>query len=380
MPLTLDCLRRLAVFFAISASVLLPAEPAAALALLRGVGSTPATSRSPQIIGGSDVADGQYPFMVALLEGTGPGSYPFCGGSLITPSLVMTSARCVSDRVESSGFRVAVGRTVADDRSQGQILPVAPNQVVIHPRYRAGRAEFNVALIELPHPVWGIRPVTLGEWGIPEALRNGTATVTGWGRTHRVLRPFPLRLRQAHVPVLDDQVCQAAYRDAYYPRLNVCAGHQGKGTCEGDGGSPLFRTGIDGRQHQIGIISYGRGCAQGGGPGVYTAVGSRLLWATLGESAEGRRALSRLTAEAAPAVVLIVSPARSADTDFVITNDSQPQQPARRQRHAVAPSRGRERLTPDRKCHTIYTSCCSAPRPQCTIYWHMPMALPWVAS
>jgi secreted trypsin-like serine protease len=50
----------------------------------------------------------------------------------------------------------------------------------------------------------------------------------------------------------------------------VCAGRTGKDTCQGDSGGPLF-TAVPGSNRivQIGVTSWGIGCAAPGFPGVY---------------------------------------------------------------------------------------------------------------
>ncbi len=53
----------------------------------------------------------------------------------------------------------------------------------------------------------------------------------------------------------------------------VCAGKNkgGVDACQGDSGGPLFRT-INGKLRQIGIVSFGKGCARAEFPGVYTKI------------------------------------------------------------------------------------------------------------
>jgi hypothetical protein len=66
--------------------------------------------------------------------------------------------------------------------------------------------------------------------------------------------------------------------------LQVCAGSLAGGadTCQGDSGGPLLtmQTGGDGWQTgtQVGIVSYGFGCAQAYAPGIYTRVSAYIPW------------------------------------------------------------------------------------------------------
>ena len=50
----------------------------------------------------------------------------------------------------------------------------------------------------------------------------------------------------------------------------VAAGERGKDSCQGDSGGPLVRPSVT--STQVGIVSYGLGCARARFPGVYTEV------------------------------------------------------------------------------------------------------------
>ncbi|WP_431043763.1 S1 family peptidase [Streptomyces sp. P1-3] len=284
------------------------AATGAALALLGTAASSAyATEAAPAkpdgqriirpIIGGTETPKDKYPFMAALLS-KGKGSATdrqFCGGSLINPSVIMTAAHCVDVETPKS-MEVVVGRTVLSDSQQGQVRNVRksmgegdPGGITIHPRYAKDPA-YDMAFIELDKPVKGIAPIKLPTQGTDALIRPGAkATVTGWGNTDTEMPHFPDRLREVKVPIVSHDECKISYNE-YDAKVNICAGVEGKDSCQGDSGGPLFRT-VPGRAtpYQIGIVSYGEGCAAQGAPGVYTSVSSDKLWKTLNESEQGKK-------------------------------------------------------------------------------------------
>ena len=85
------------------------------------------------------------------------------------------------------------------------------------------------------------------------------------------------------MPLVSTATCQAFYAD-YAITLDatmLCAGYEQGGidACTGDSGGPLLVW--NSRQQvwvQIGIISWGSGCAEAGVYGVYTQVASFTGW------------------------------------------------------------------------------------------------------
>ncbi len=84
-----------------------------------GIGSAPTGALDTNIVGGDPVEYGQYPFQAAILAlpfGSDDYHRQFCGGSLVSPKVVVTAAHCLDfvgpGALRLSDLRVVVGRTV----------------------------------------------------------------------------------------------------------------------------------------------------------------------------------------------------------------------------------------------------------------------------
>jgi trypsin len=92
-------------------------------------------------------------------------------------------------------------------------------------------------------------------------------------------------LQRAQVPLVATAACRQRYADyslTLAPTM-ICAGYEvgGIDACTGDSGGPLlFWNNRQQRWLQIGIISWGSGCAEAGIYGVYTQVSSFTEWIT----------------------------------------------------------------------------------------------------
>lgn len=257
----------------------------------------------PQVVGGKPVPNGKYRFMTSIQADTGqapPYWEHFCGGTLIDADSVMTAAHCadfIGRRTNENtlGYRdvrLDVGVTVlnTDQGEPRRIERLA--DVRVHPNYNGiSHQKFDVAVIRLNNPVNTVEPIALAEPSSGNSLETPTeeAIVAGWGDTtpqpplDGAPSEFPRRMQEGDPPIVSDDRCQDAYGPPndpalrVYPALMVCAG-QGppdpEDTCQGDSGGPLF---VDaaGTNRQIGITSFGFGCAAPTYPGVYTEVNAR---------------------------------------------------------------------------------------------------------
>jgi secreted trypsin-like serine protease len=263
----------------------------------------------PQVVGGTGVPNGKYPFMASLeadLSARPPSEEQFCGGTLIDRDSVLTAGHCAvfigrttdEDTLSFRDVRIVVGVTALDN-GQGQARRIdSLSDISIHPRFDLNRnIAYDVAVIELDRPVEGIKPIRLAAVGSDSLENPGRqATVAGWGSILPIppeipdVPPdpeqlkFPNRMHEVRLPLVSDAVCQAAYADVglaegpFFPELMLCAGAEQRDACLGDSGGPLFVT-VDGRRRQIGIVSTGRGCGAEVFPGVYTEVNAPSITA-----------------------------------------------------------------------------------------------------
>jgi trypsin len=231
------------------------------------------------IVGGTIVASAvDYPFQACYLR-TSPSLGLKCGGSIISPYYILTAAHCIAT-TSPRNERVSVGSL----RFTGSVTP-APQYheiaaVYRHPQYNSGTIDYDVAILELA------TPIVMGQF--TQAVRIAPAssgpfdgqvsTITGWGTTSEG-GAISQVLREVQIPVIPNAECRSYYGASSITDRMVCAYTPGGGkdSCQGDSGGPaVVYSGTTAQQ--IGIVSWGQGCARAGYPGVYTRVSSVYTW------------------------------------------------------------------------------------------------------
>ncbi|MDR7280788.1 S1 family peptidase [Catenuloplanes atrovinosus] len=232
-----------------------------ALVLPVSAGAPPAAAarHEPEVVGGDLARAGQFPWVVRLSAA--------CAGTLVAARVVLTAAHCVAG-MPIEGLSVTAGTVDLDDARAHR---VRVTRAIVAPGFTQVTDGDDWALLRLDRE---LRLPTIPVNDAP-GYDTGRFTVIGWGATAED-QAQQRRLRYVEVPLVADRRCVAAYREAgytYRPDEMLCAGYpEGprRDACYGDSGGPLVRRDPYGGWRQVGVVSWGIGCARPGLAGVYT--------------------------------------------------------------------------------------------------------------
>lgn len=186
----------------------------------------------------------------------------------------------------SSGNEVSMSLTGEHDlnKKEGFEQDFAIEHIYIHPDWDHHTTDNDLALIRLDRPAnltgrVNIICLSEPEYKFPPSTK---CMISGWGTTQEDGAPSPV-LMQAKVPIVDRQACR--HNQSYGEKITenmICAGLRqgGVDSCQGDSGGPLVcKNPVNRRQWvQIGVTSWGKGCARALKYGVYANIKKYLPW------------------------------------------------------------------------------------------------------
>lgn len=233
----------------------------------------------------------EFPWMVAIMDMQ--ANY-VCGGTLIHPQLVLSSAHNVAN-YSSDALLARAGEY--DLKSQREPHPYQTSRlrsILPHEFFNKLNFHNDIALLVLEKPFQlapHVQPLCL-----PAPAQNATqqnalleaeCLATGWGHHNISAKSLEHILKRIDLPIVEHEQCQRLLRRTIlglHFRLHssfVCAGGvEGKDTCQGDGGSPLFCSiaGEKNRYQLVGIVSWGIECAAKDIPAAYANVTHLRTW------------------------------------------------------------------------------------------------------
>lgn len=147
-----------------------------------------------------------------------------------------------------------------------------------HSRYDSWEIDYDYSILELESEISfddTMKPVELPH-SSHDVQDGSMMEVSGWGATKNPEETGQI-LREASVPKVSQNDCTAAYAPmgmSITTRM-ICAGYPegGKDSCQGDSGGPLVHDGV-----LVGVVSFGKGCAEPDYPGVYARVSMVIGW------------------------------------------------------------------------------------------------------
>lgn len=233
------------------------------------------------IVGGAVAPINFHPYLAGLvIDLRGLSSPSACGGSLLSPTRVLTAAHCWTDgRFQAWRFTVVLGSPFLFHGG----LRIQTSSIALHPNYDHRTFANDIAMLYLPvHVPFSstIRPVQLPVGGFQTFDYTGIwAGASGYGRYSDLTIPSTnTMVRHVALQVIALSHCKAFYGDSVLDS-NVCTnGAGGVGICQGDSGGPLTVS-SNGEPILIGVSSFVAydGCELGY-PSVFASVPKFLSW------------------------------------------------------------------------------------------------------
>jgi len=202
-----------------------------------------------------------------------------CGGVLVAPDLILTSASC----------RNMVDIVVLDlhdisdlGRDSPHVYHIASE--LIHPKFQPKTLDYDFMLIRLDKIVDHVVPIRIDKGRNTDYK---ALFVNGWGTADAAFPSTSINnnvMRHSNMEKLDHKSCYKQYDGQVTGRMLCAKKVSNKDAsvedfCIGDRGGPLYaQVHHNGRQKVIGLVSWGDDCVDTAKAGVYSRISSAYEW------------------------------------------------------------------------------------------------------
>jgi trypsin len=198
--------------------------------------------------------------------------------------MVLTAAHC-----QGGSYNVVIGRHSLNSNS-GESIPMQSETP--HPKYDDRTTDSDWMLVKLERSTTQNVPfIKLNNDGNSPQVGQ-EVTVMGWGdmTSDDMTQELADVLMSVDVNVISNSDCDASkgsingWSDSYNGQITsnmLCAADKGQDSCQGDSGGPLVIQGKSGDGSddvQVGVVSWGVGCASPDFPGVYSRLSEAYDW------------------------------------------------------------------------------------------------------
>ncbi|XP_060808243.1 collagenase-like [Amyelois transitella] len=231
-----------------------------------------------RITGGNAAALGSHPHLGGLVITLTNTFTSVCGSSLLSNTRAVTAAHCWRHgNSQARQFVVVLGSL----RLFSGGVRVTTSNVTLHANYNETNLNNDIAIITLS---WVTYTNVIQPIGLPTSQTNnlfvGTwAWAAGFGATGDN-SPITTNqfLSEVSLQVITNAVCASTYGNSVVASSVICVSGQGRSTCGGDSGGPLW-VWVGSERNLIGITSFGHvsGC-QRNFPAGFVRVTSFISW------------------------------------------------------------------------------------------------------
>lgn len=185
-----------------------------------------------RVVGGADVPKDEYiPYQISLQYAVRGRSRHFCGGSILTPTRILTAAHCV---VGQNATRMSVMAGIRDlTDNTGQRSQV--QKYVVHEKYEQFvSSDIAVLFIDPPLKFDGKRIEAIDCTNEQRVGGGQAVTLTGWGSVHHFgtgpLARYPDVLQRISYFTISNEICKESMDTV--SDTEICAIERaGKGAC-----------------------------------------------------------------------------------------------------------------------------------------------------